>query len=53
MKPTLPLIVLLSFFILPNLEARTITDGLGRAVDIPERVERAICSGAGCLRLLT
>jgi iron complex transport system substrate-binding protein len=33
--------------------ARTVTDMAGRAVDIPERVERVICSGAGCLRLLT
>nr|WP_320012199.1 iron ABC transporter substrate-binding protein [uncultured Desulfobulbus sp.] len=33
--------------------ARTIIDTLGRAVEIPEHVERVICSGAGCLRLLT
>jgi iron complex transport system substrate-binding protein len=32
---------------------RTITDSAGRLVRVPERVERVICSGAGCLRLLT
>ena len=33
--------------------AREITDALGRKVEIPETVERVICSGSGCLRLLT
>jgi len=32
---------------------RTVTDALGRAVSVPESVDRVICSGAGCLRLLT
>ncbi len=32
---------------------RTITDALGRQVTIPAQVERVICSGSGCLRLLT
>lgn len=32
---------------------RTITDAAGKQVAIPERVERVICSGSGCLRLLT
>jgi len=36
-----------------SLCARTLTDGLGRQVEIPDRVERVICSGPGCLRLLT
>lgn len=31
----------------------TITDALGREVDIPENTEYVICSGAGALRLLT
>lgn len=34
-------------------EARTITDGMGRTVDIPDQIQRVICSGSGCLRLLT
>lgn len=32
---------------------RIVTDVAGRSVELPERVERVICSGAGCLRLLT
>ncbi|THB67570.1 MAG: iron ABC transporter substrate-binding protein [Desulfovibrio sp.] len=34
-------------------ETRTITDAAGRSVEIPVNVERVICSGPGCLRLLT
>ncbi|WP_461209251.1 iron ABC transporter substrate-binding protein [Desulfocurvus sp. DL9XJH121] len=34
-------------------DARTVADALGRDVEIPARVERVICSGPGCLRLLT
>lgn len=45
------------FFLFPALvqpaAAREITDSLGRTVTIPERVDRVICSGSGCLRLLT
>ncbi|NCC23811.1 MAG: iron ABC transporter substrate-binding protein [Deltaproteobacteria bacterium] len=32
---------------------RAITDMAGRVVTIPDEVTRVICSGAGCLRLLT
>lgn len=32
---------------------RTITDMAGRIVEIPDKVERVICSGPGCLRYLT
>ena len=34
-------------------ETRQITDAAGRIVTIPKTVERVICSGPGCLRLLT
>ncbi|MCK8603658.1 iron ABC transporter substrate-binding protein [Desulfoferrobacter suflitae] len=34
-------------------EVRTITDAAGRVLSIPQKVTRVICSGAGCLRLLT
>jgi len=34
-------------------EERRITDMAGRIVTIPQKVDRVICSGAGCLRLLT
>lgn len=33
--------------------ARTVTDQMGRSVVVPDTVERVICSGSGCLRLLT
>lgn len=32
---------------------RTITDMAGRTVEIPDKVDRVICSGPGCLRYLT
>ncbi len=34
-------------------QTRTITDMAGRTVVIPEKVERVLCSGPGCLRYLT
>lgn len=33
--------------------ARTVTDLIGRSVVVPDRVEHVICSGPGCLRLLS
>ncbi len=39
-----------------TLEAKdkiSITDNTGRELSIPSQVDRAICSGSGCLRLLT
>ncbi|WP_207259973.1 iron ABC transporter substrate-binding protein [Desulfovibrio sp. Huiquan2017] len=33
--------------------ARTLTDSIGRTNDVPDTVEHVICSGSGCLRLLT
>ncbi|MFP4444737.1 MAG: iron ABC transporter substrate-binding protein [Desulfosudaceae bacterium] len=33
-------------------ETRTITDMMNRQVTIPDQVDRVICSGSGCLRLL-
>jgi len=32
---------------------RSVTDASGRTVQIPDQVERIICSGPGCLRLVT
>jgi len=34
-------------------EERRITDMAGRTTTIPQKVDRVICSGSGCLRLLT
>ncbi|WFS63242.1 iron ABC transporter substrate-binding protein [Pseudodesulfovibrio thermohalotolerans] len=33
--------------------ARTLTDSTGRNNEIPDKVDHVICSGSGCLRLLT
>ncbi|MFW5735155.1 MAG: iron ABC transporter substrate-binding protein [Oceanidesulfovibrio sp.] len=37
----------------PPASARTITDAAGKQVEVPDRVDRVICSGSGCLRLLS
>lgn len=34
-------------------ETMTVTDGMGRTVTVPVHPENIICSGSGCLRLLT
>lgn len=49
---TVVLFVLLAATSATPALSRTITDGIGRLVTIPDRVERVICSGPGCLRLL-
>ncbi len=36
-----------------SLEGRRVTDMAGRTVSIPRKADRVICSGSGCLRLLT
>ncbi|MBM9518753.1 iron ABC transporter substrate-binding protein [Desulforhopalus vacuolatus] len=43
----------IQFFSLNIASARVITDSSGRHVTIPDVVQRVICSGSGCLRLLT
>jgi len=44
----------LLLFAAPGLAAnRTITDGIGRKVEIPAKVDRLIASGSGALRLIT
>ena len=35
------------------IEARQVVDAAGRTVTVPDTVRRVICSGSGCLRLLT
>jgi len=48
-------VLLLSFLCVGTAlgaDTRAVTDALGRTVVIPAKVERVICSGSGCLRLL-
>ncbi|MEE4313982.1 MAG: iron ABC transporter substrate-binding protein [Desulfofustis sp.] len=48
------LIIYLSLILLAApASARTVVDALDRKVSVPDRIERVICSGSGCLRLLT
>jgi len=46
------LTLVVSMVLSATAEARVITDAAGRSVEIPDRVERVICSGPGALRLL-
>ncbi len=48
---TVLLLVLAENLFAENL--RTVIDAAGRKVKIPVKIERVICSGPGCLRLLT
>lgn len=50
----LTVLILALFLSLPAmaLDTRQVSDALGREVNIPAEVDRVICSGSGCLRLL-
>jgi len=45
--------VVFVLFMSPCVSALTVTDALGRVHELPDDVSRVICSGSGCLRLLT
>ncbi|SHI04994.1 iron ABC transporter substrate-binding protein [Desulfofustis glycolicus] len=47
------IIFFLFIVLVASASARTVIDALDRKVTVPDRVERVICSGPGCLRLLT
>jgi iron complex transport system substrate-binding protein len=50
----LSLPLLLCLFLLPQIGlGRSIQDAAHRTVEVPESINRCICSGSGCLRLLT
>lgn len=54
MKTIITSLLLLMTFALPATAADNVqTDSSGRSVTTPETVDRVICSGPGCLRLLT
>jgi len=46
-------ILLLTIFSNGCIAEQIIVDAMGRTVTIPDKVEKVICSGPGCLRLLT
>lgn len=41
------------FFLCNGISAKTVTDATGKTVQLPDFIDHVICSGAGCLRLLT
>ena len=50
------MLMILAFFWVPMIShpgERAVIDAARREVKLPDRIERVICSGAGCLRLLT
>lgn len=49
----LSLVALIYFFFCNEISAKTITDSTGKMVQLPDSVAHVICSGSGCLRLLT
>ena len=53
LKAVTRIVAILVLSLTITAEARVITDAAGRQVEIPDRVERVICSGPGALRLLT
>lgn len=52
MKLTIIPAALIAAVLATSTQAREITDSLGRTVAIPEHVDRLICSGAACVRLV-
>lgn len=44
---------LLTCLLSPAHSAMTVTDAMGRDIILPDKIERLICSGPGCLRLVT
>jgi iron complex transport system substrate-binding protein len=56
MKRIVPVAMIFAMLFSANLsfsEEKVMIDAAGRKVKLSDRVERVICSGAGCLRLLT
>ena len=46
--------ILVSFLLSDSCYAdRIVIDAMGRTISVPDKVEKVICSGPGCLRLLT
>lgn len=53
MFPRLCLGLFIYFILCSGISAKTVTDVSGKTVQLPESIDRVICSGSGCLRLLT
>jgi len=53
MIPQLFIAIFVNFIFCSTLSANTVTDVSSRTVQLPDLIDSAICSGPGCLRLLT
>ena len=53
LMPRIPLLLAIFLLFATPATARTFTDAMGRSIELPGDVRRVICSGSGCLRLLT
>ena len=47
------LLSLLLLFSFSSAQSKTVSDAMGRVVEVPPSIDAVICSGPGCLRLLT
>lgn len=47
------LVVCVFFLLGNNISAKSIEDSSGKTVHLPDSIDHVICSGSGCLRLLT
>ncbi len=53
MPARLFLVVCFYFFLCNGISAKTVTDSNGKTLELADSIEHVICSGSGCLRLLT
>ncbi len=49
----LVLVIFISIIFSSGISARNVTDVTGKTVELPDSIDHVICSGSGCLRLLT
>ena len=53
MFPRFCLTIIIYFILCSGISANTVTDTTGKTVQLPDSIDHVICSGSGCLRLLT
>lgn len=53
MFPRLFLVIFIYFLFCSGISAKNVTDVTGKTVQLPDSIDHVICSGSGCLRLLT
>jgi len=53
MVTRLVFVVFINILLCSGVSAKTVTDATGKTVKLPDSINHVICSGSGCLRLLT